>query len=220
MTTWPMCMDSTSMYAETLVKDLSTGQMVEQPNGVINHAAWSLGHLVVSANSLSSVLGLESNLPEGWDKTFATGGEPSSDLAAYPTKDEIVSALKEQHARNTEALKHTDPDSLAKPHPNENTRKYFPTIGDMVVFLMTAHEMDHLGQIAALAPRDGTRLGDRGLVGTRPPRLPSPLPRRRNRYRRSHRSRSSCCRQQLRCAWLWSPAAQTRTRRRCLGWFR
>ena len=53
------------MYAETLVQDLSAEQMVQQPNGVINHPAWSLGHLVVSSNSLGSALGLESSLPEG-----------------------------------------------------------------------------------------------------------------------------------------------------------
>lgn len=137
------------MYAETLVKDLSAEQMVEQPNGVINHPAWCLGHLVVSANSLGSTLGLESNLPEGWDKTFATGGTPSSDVSAYPSKDEILSALKEQHSRNTEAIKNVDLASLARPHPNEKTRTYFPTVGDMVTFLMTGHEMDHIGQIAA-----------------------------------------------------------------------
>ena len=137
------------MYAETLVKDLSAEQMVEQPNGVINHPAWSLGHLVVSANGLGSALGLESSLPDGWDKMFATGGIPSSDLSAYPSKDEILRELKAQHARNTDAVKNVDLESLATPHPDENTRKYFPTVGDMVTFLMTAHEMDHVGQIAA-----------------------------------------------------------------------
>ena len=71
------------MRAETLVKDLSAEQMVEQPNGVINHPAWSLGHLVVWANNLGSMLGLESSLPDGWDKTFATGETPSSDVSAY-----------------------------------------------------------------------------------------------------------------------------------------
>ena len=137
------------MYAESLVKDLSAEQMVQQPNGVINHPAWSLGHLVVSANSLGTLLGLESNLADGWDKTFATGGEPASDLSAYPSKDEILSALKSQHERNSEAFKNADAESMATPHPNENTRKYFPTIGDMVTFMMAAHEMDHIGQIAA-----------------------------------------------------------------------
>ena len=132
-----------------LVKDLSAEQMVEQPNGVINHPAWSLGHLVVSANSLGSMLGLESSLPEGWDKTFATGGAPSSDVSAYPSKDEILSTLREQHSRNTEALKNADLKSWAEPYPNEKTRTYFPTVGDMITFMMTAHEMDHVGQIAA-----------------------------------------------------------------------
>ena len=31
----------------------------------------------------------------------------------------------------------------------EKSRGHFPTVGDFVIFLMTAHEMDHLGQIAA-----------------------------------------------------------------------
>ena len=137
------------MRAKTLVKDLSAEQMVEQPNGVINHPAWSLGHLVVWANNLGSMLGLESSLPNGWDKTFATGETPSSDVSAYPSKDEILGALREQHSRNTEALKSADLESWAKPHPYVKTLPYFPTVGDMITFLMTAHEMNHVGQIAA-----------------------------------------------------------------------
>ena len=54
------------MNAETLVKDVSAEQMVEQPNGVVNHPAWSLGHLVVAADGLGQALGLTSNLPDGW----------------------------------------------------------------------------------------------------------------------------------------------------------
>jgi uncharacterized damage-inducible protein DinB len=136
-------------YAEKLVKDVSPEQMAQQPGGVINHPAWSLGHLVVSAGHLGELLGLESSLPEGWSKTFATGGVPSGDGADYPGKDEILDALRAQHARNTDAVKKTDDSTFATPHPNEKTRKVFPTIGDMVIFMMTSHEMDHLGQIAA-----------------------------------------------------------------------
>lgn len=136
-------------FAERLVKDLSTGQMAAQPGGVINHPAWSLGHLVVSADHLGQLLGLDSDLPEGWSETFQTGGEPSGDASVYPGKDEILGALKAQHARNVEAVKNTDASRFAEPHPNEGARKYFPTVGDMVVFMMTSHEMDHLGQIAA-----------------------------------------------------------------------
>ena len=136
-------------FAEMLVKDLSPEQMAAQPGGVINHPAWSLGHLVVSADGLGQLLGLESSLPNGWSETFKTGGEPSGDATDYPSKEEILGALEEQHARNTEAVKTLDASRFAEPHPDEGRRKYFPTLGDQVVFMMTSHEMDHLGQIAA-----------------------------------------------------------------------
>ena len=50
---------------------------------------------------------------------------------------------------NAEAARNIDTSRFAEPHPDEGTRKYFPTVGDMIIFLMTSHEMDHLGQIAA-----------------------------------------------------------------------
>ena len=136
-------------YAEKLVNDVSPDQMAQQPGGVINHPAWSLGHLVVSANNLGTLLGLESSLPEGWNKTFSTGGVPSGDGADYPSKEELLEALRAQHARNTDAVRQTDNATFAAPHPNEKTRRNFPTVGDMIIFMMTSHEMDHLGQIAA-----------------------------------------------------------------------
>ncbi len=146
--------------AESLVKDLSPEQMVQQPNGVINHAAWSLGHLAVVSNSLAKTLGLESTLPEGWGAPFATGGVPSADQSAYPSKDEIVDALKAQHVRVTEAIKNVDPATLAQPHPNEKMRGHFPTVGDYAIFLMTSHEAGHIGQLAAW--RRALGLGSKG----------------------------------------------------------
>lgn len=136
-------------YAEQLVKDVPADQMAAQPSGVINHPAWSLGHLVVSSNHLAQILGLQSNLPDGWGETFKTGGEPSGDLSEYPTKRRLLDSLKAQHVRNIEAVRRFDTARFAEPHPNEGMRNYFPTVGDMIVFMMTAHEMDHLGQVAA-----------------------------------------------------------------------
>ena len=136
-------------YANRLVKDLSDDQMCAQPHGVVNHPAWSLGHLAVAANAAGVTLGLASALPAGWEETFKTGGIPSADKSAFPAKDEILRVLAEQHARNAAALTNADPAALAVPHPHEKRRAHFPTVGDFAIFLMTAHEMDHLGQIAA-----------------------------------------------------------------------
>ena len=75
--------------------------------------------------------------------------EPPSQLSA----DVLIEKLRgefEQLCRDvTTAVNASDSATLATPHPHEGTRKHFPTIGDMVVFLMTSHEMDHLGQLAA-----------------------------------------------------------------------
>lgn len=136
-------------FAKRLVKDLSDDQMCAQPHGVVNHPAWSLGHLAVAADHLATLLGSSSELPAGWEQTFKTGGTPSPDKRAFPGKDEILRVLAAEHARVAQALSTADPARLAQPHPHEKRRAHFPTIGDFAVFLVTAHEMDHLGQIAA-----------------------------------------------------------------------
>jgi len=145
-----------------LVGDLTPDQMALQPGGVINHPAWTLGHLVMTADSLAAFLGLESQAPDGWDKTFATGGTPSGDPSVYPSKDELLDALTVQHERVAEAVRAADPASFARPHPNEKLRQHFPTAGDMVVFVMTSHEMNHVGQIAAWRRAAGLGPAPRG----------------------------------------------------------
>ena len=135
--------------AARLVQDLTPQQMVQQPAGVVNHPAWSLGHLAMTANNLAVLLGLESQAPKGWPRIFATGGIPSGDPSLYPSKEELLAFLTEQHERNSAAVLQADPAWFATPHPNEQRRKFFPTVGDMVVMLMTSHEMNHLGQISA-----------------------------------------------------------------------
>jgi hypothetical protein len=136
-------------YAQRYVRDLSDDQMCAQPHGLVNHPAWSLGHLAVAADRTGEILGLSSELPTGWSDTFKTGGIPSPDKSRFPARDELVRVLSHQHARAAQALGDASPALLEQPHPNEKFRAHFPTVGDFAIFLMTAHEMDHLGQIAA-----------------------------------------------------------------------
>lgn len=135
--------------AKRLVGDLTAEQMCQQPHGVVNHPAWSLGHLASASVGVLKVLGHDAALPGSWGDVFKTGGIPSGNASDFPSKEELLSTLESLHDRVADAVKAADAATLATPHPNEGTRKYFPTIGDMVVFLMTSHEMDHLGQLAA-----------------------------------------------------------------------
>jgi hypothetical protein len=136
-------------HIEGLVKDLTDEQMVQQPAGLVNHPMWTLGHLASAANAVAvKGLGLESTFPQEWEQAFKTGGVPSDAASAYPTsKDEILAQLKSQHERVTDELKQTDAEIFSKEFPDENMRKYFPTIGDFLVYLMSAHEGTHIGQL-------------------------------------------------------------------------
>ena len=136
-------------YAKRLVSDLSDDQMCAQPHGVVNHPAWSLGHLAAASDHLATFLGLPSELSAAWTEPFKTGGIPAADKGRFPGKAELLRVMEEQHARVAKAVPGVDPASLAQPHPSEKRRAHFPTVGDFAIFLMTAHEMDHLGQMAA-----------------------------------------------------------------------
>lgn len=138
---------------QTLVRDLSAEQMVRQPHGVVNHPAWTLGHLAQASNQLAVALGLESTFPAAWKEAFRTGATPNSDVAAYPAKDALLAEFAAQHERVSNVFEAAEPTALdatlAREHPNERTRQRFPTVGDYAIFLITSHEGSHLGQIAA-----------------------------------------------------------------------
>lgn len=135
--------------AKRLVSDLAAEQMCQQPHGVVNHPAWTLGHLSSASVLTLKTLGHEASLPTAWGDVFKTGGIPSGDASLFAPKEELLATLESLHARVTDAVNAADPATLAAPHPSDGMRKYFPTVGDMVVFMMTSHEMDHLGQLAA-----------------------------------------------------------------------
>lgn len=133
-------------HIESLVRDLTDEQMVGQPNGVVNHPAWTLRHLASSSNFLATTLGLESTTPAEWDAR--ADGVPSGNASDFPSKDELLAALKAQHERVAEAVSNAAPELFAK-DSDEQMRSYFPKVGDLVDYMLTAHEGTHIGQISA-----------------------------------------------------------------------
>src|SRR5262249_61861317 len=105
--------------AKRLVGDLTAEQMCQQPHGVVNHPAWSLGHLASASVTLLKALGHDASLPGGWGDAFKTGGIPSSDPSGVPSKRELLSTLEALHDRVTAADKGTDSPTLAAPHAHE-----------------------------------------------------------------------------------------------------
>ena len=119
--------------AKRLLADIPDDQMCTQPNGLVNHPTWSLGHLVVSANGVGKMIGIEPGMPENWGDLFKTGGTPSDDPTGMPSKAELLSELEQVHERYKAALPNVNQSVLDAETPNEQTRAYFPTVGSMVV---------------------------------------------------------------------------------------
>ena len=134
--------------AGRLVDDLTEEQMVAQPSGVINHPAWTLGHLGATSDALAGMLGLPSTFPDAWREACRMGSIPSGEAADYPGKAELLEQLRAQHQRVAEAVAAVDGERLQQPTP-PRLRERFPTIGDFATALMTMHEGHHLGQLAA-----------------------------------------------------------------------
>ena len=136
-------------YANKLVADVPDNQMTGQPvtGRVLNHAAWTLGHLAWANDNALDLIG-EPRTLSAWTETMGVGSKPVADRAAYPLKVDLLAALTDAHARMIAALRTVDPAKLAAPGP-ERMRQMFPTVGHMLAGLITSHESAHLGQLSA-----------------------------------------------------------------------
>ncbi len=136
-------------YTQMLYGDLPDERMAEQPAGIANHPAWTLGHLVVASTFGVRLAGGQPELPEGWMEKFGRGSTPTGDRAAYPSKAEMLGGLEALHEQVSTALANADPALLRQPTPDEEFRQLMPTIGDGLTYLLVSHEATHLGQICA-----------------------------------------------------------------------
>jgi hypothetical protein len=135
--------------AEKLVEDVDDARMAEQPAGIRNHPAWTLGHLVTAASFVTILQGEQPPaLPESYQKLFPPGTQPTGNRADYPSKQELLAHLRAQHARAAEVTRARHATSFNQPSP-ENLRRLAPTVGAIVAYLLAAHEQNHVGQLIA-----------------------------------------------------------------------
>ncbi|HYE60950.1 MAG TPA: DinB family protein [Phycisphaerales bacterium] len=146
LTTWASHRD----YVQKLVADVPEAEMVSQPvpGVVMNHPAWTLGHLLPYCSTVASMVRGEA-FPDPANSPFAKGSSPSADAGVYPKKAELVAAFIRAHDDAAAALERADVSVMSRPIPLERWKARFPTVGDAVVYLMTSHEATHLGQLSA-----------------------------------------------------------------------
>jgi uncharacterized damage-inducible protein DinB len=142
------CFDRTIAYLQESVADLSDAEMVVQPPGVPNHAAWTLGHVVHSCQAMAGELGVEPWLPVDWESQFGYGSSPTDVVSQYPSATELREALGDASQRLRAALLPLDDSALAQPLPDEAIREILPTKGHALLQIVAAHLAYHAGQLA------------------------------------------------------------------------
>jgi len=147
-------------YAEALTEDVPPELWARSGGeGLENHPAWTLGHLVTGSEMVAGELGVEVELPEGWSELFLRRGpndprRPEPDPARYPDRAALIAELRRVHAIVADALSRADLKAL---HREEEWRfdGYLPTTFDSTVFMLLTHEAVHLGQLGCWRRRFG-----------------------------------------------------------------
>ena len=136
-------------YARQLVVDVPDEHWAEQPAPGLNHPAWILGHLTIAADYALQCVGAKATAPDGWAAVFAPGTVPSPERGLYPAKADLLNAYEAAHGALAAAAASADPTLMAKPTPVEPMKARFPTLGDLLAYVLTTHEAVHLGQLSA-----------------------------------------------------------------------
>src|SRR5687768_13255400 len=102
-------------YLREQVADVTNEQMVAQPSGIVNHPAWTIGHLVHSCEEIGGVIGVARWLPADWAKRFGTGSVPVGDVEAYEAKEQLLERLRDGRGRVTRAVEGLDEARLDAP---------------------------------------------------------------------------------------------------------
>jgi len=143
------CFDRTLVFMRQLVADLPDEEMVLQPPGVPNHAAWTLGHVIHSCEAMAAELGTGPWLARDWESFFGYGTTPSNVASSpYSGKAALLASLTEAADRLRVALRGIDACRFKAPLPDETARQVLPTIGDALLQILCAHTAYHAGQLA------------------------------------------------------------------------
>ena len=138
------CLD----FLREQVADIAASDMVAQPNGIMNHPVWVIGHLTFTCQLLGGVVGLPEWLPNDWAERFGTGSVPVDDATLYETKDNVLALLGDAQVKITQAVEQMNDSRLDEPFPDESYLIVFPTIRHALTQVLVGHTANHVGQVS------------------------------------------------------------------------
>lgn len=140
-------------YLCDLVIDIDEKDMTITPNkGLENHPAFTIGHIITAYGLTTKSLGGEYTVNKVWDELFRRNGPgdpryPTTDKSLYPTKNELLNELKNQHYILIQQL-----ENVCETDLNESVEWRFsntlPKVIDMIYFMCISHYAMHISQLA------------------------------------------------------------------------
>lgn len=134
--------------ARRLSNDLPDERLAEQPAGIRNHAAWTLGHLSVGADYALQFLKRPTHA-DAWKAKCDYGSTPTDRRSDYPSKSELLGMLEAQQVRVAQAVEADFESTLNVAMPVAELKTDYPTVDRFVAYLLSNHPSYHLGQLTA-----------------------------------------------------------------------
>lgn len=142
-------MATNDMVVNTLLSDLSDGDLLARPTPKANHIAWQLGHLMLSEIGIVRQIVPDAtypDLPPGFSELHDKAGADKDQ--GFLTKAEYLDLYSKIRAATQAVLNRMSDADLDK--PNEGRMKqWFPTWGGMMT-LAANHPMMHAGQFGVV----------------------------------------------------------------------
>jgi len=130
-----------------MIEDLSENEFFVPAMKGGNHAAWIVGHIAVSEDSMvAGLLGKELKYPKE-NELFKGGTQCLPDASKYPSKAKIIELLRNARANTLEALKQSDVSKWTQPSPEGWPKDVFPNVAS-VWALISSHPFWHIGQLS------------------------------------------------------------------------
>ncbi len=131
------------------IADLSDEELVLQPTGAPNHAAWTLGHIIHSCHAIAIELGKEAGSSTEWESCFGYGTRPNPAASEKLSKSNLLTNLAEASDGLLATIQTLDMRFLDEPPSRGEMREIFPTMGHELMQVVIAHTAYHAGQLAA-----------------------------------------------------------------------
>jgi hypothetical protein len=132
-----------------LLEDVPKDRLFHQLTSGGNHAAWVIGHLAVTDDTLLSGLGGRApKCPKSWEKLFGMGSQPTGNPSDYPPVAEITERLSQCREELAAWFGSMDEAKLASPLPKD--METFAASHGALMSSLAVHEGLHAGQLTMI----------------------------------------------------------------------